>query len=214
LNPLIALRGLFRRPIPTEALPPKPVERRGEIRLHAEGSVDVLWFHDGQTAQTAAATVVNHSTSGVGLVLAPELPIGTLVWLIRSHSETVKAVVRHCERTEDNLWRVGVRLVREERRRTDRDAVSGEAELKWLGLDGHTLSLPVTVLDLSESGAGLSAAARPPVGQSVQLIGNQFDCVGVVRHCCDTGSGRFHLGLLFARPPHNRIREVTAGWID
>jgi hypothetical protein len=150
----------------------------------------------------------------MGLTLDCEFPVGALVWLVKSHSEAIKAVVRHCERAHDGLWRVGVRVVRQERRRTDREPVSGKAELKWLGSLGVQISLPVDVVDISESGAGVSAGSAAPVGQSVQMVGGEFDCFAVIRHCSESSNGRFHIGLLFARPPHNRAKDVVSGWRD
>jgi hypothetical protein len=142
------------------------------------------------------------------------IPKGTMVWMRDSEGELVKAVARYSQGDDQGAWNTGVRVVPREMRSSSRDPVRGAAELRWPAPSGRTSAMVVTVVDLSDNGAGVIAPHELAVGHSVQLIGAQFECFCAVRNCTEEVEGGYRIGLMFARTPHDRQRGLTADWID
>ena len=189
-------------------------EKRLESRFPADAGCEVSWIDHREQVVTHEGTVMNHSDHGLGLMMTTRVPVGTMVWMRDVAGDLVKAVVRFSRNHEKGDWQTGVRLVSREMRGTGREPVHGGAELKWPDHFGRTASVVVRVVDLSDGGVGVVAPHEVGKGQSVQLIGEQFECFCVVRYCQKLAEGGFRLGLLFAREPHDRVHGVTADWLD
>jgi hypothetical protein len=194
--------------------PPGVKEKRLESRFPVHTGVEVSWIDARGRVVTHEATVTDHSDHGLGLRLKTRIPTATMVWMRDVAGELVKAVVRFCRNHEMGDWQTGVRLVYREMRGTGREPVRGAAELKWPNVTGKTMSVLVRVVDLSDGGVGVIAPLDLVEGQSVQLIGEQFECFCAVRHSRPLDEGGYRIGLLFAREPHDRIHGVTAEWLD
>ena len=87
-------------------------------------------------------------------------------------------------------------------RRDQRDRVRGSGELTWD--EGRTSRrVFVEVSDISDGGIGVIAPNPLPVGIRAFLTGEQFRCIGIVRHCNSNGR-RFRVGIEFNREPHHK----------
>lgn len=201
-----------------EPIHPKPPlgvrEKRLESRFPALSEIEVSWVDGSGGVRTDNATVMDHSDNGLGLKTLTRFPDGLMLWMRDVDGELVKAVVRFSRNHELGDWQTGVRVVPRDQRAYARDPVHGMAELKWSGAGGRTISKPVKVVDLSDGGVGIVAHFDLSAGQSVQLIGDQFECFCSVRNCRDLGDGSFRLGLLFAREPYDRVHGLAADWVD
>ncbi len=194
--------------------PPGIEEKRLESRFPVRAGVEVSWINARGRVVSHEGIVMNHSDHGLGLKMQTRTPVGTMVWMRDVAGELVKAVVRFSRNHEMGDWQTGVRLVYRDLRGTGRVPVRGAAELKWPNLMGQTRSALVRVVDLSDSGVGVVAPMELDQGQSVQLIGEQFECFCAVRHCRAEQEGGYRIGMLFAREPHDRIHGVEADWLD
>ena len=198
-----------------EPEPPAGVkEKRLESRFPVRTRVEVSWVDQRGHVTTHLGTVMNHSDHGLGLKMDTRAEVGAMLWMRDVSDQLVKAVVRYSRNHETGGWQTGVRVVNRDLRAAGREPVRGAAELKWSDVNGRSRSIVVSVVDLSDSGVGVVSAAEIAKGQSVHLIGEQFECFCVVRHCRETEEGRYRIGLLFARQPHDRTNSVTADWLD
>ena len=201
-----------------ETITPKPPlgvqEKRLESRFPKESHVEVSWVDVQDRVKTAQATVMNHSDHGVGLKVPTRVSVGSIIWMRDVDGELAKAVVRYSRNHELGDWQTGVRVIEREMRGAGRDPVRGAAELRWTAPSGKTCAVVATVIDLSDSGAGVVAPCELARGQFVELLGEQFECFCSVRNCHDVGEGNVRLGLLFARDPHDRTHGVSAEWLD
>ncbi len=195
-------------------LPPGVTEKRLESRFPVDAGVEVSWIGRRDEIVTHQGTVMNHSNHGLGLKMETRTPVGTMLWIRDVEGELVKAVVRFSRNHEMGDWQTGVRQVHREMRGAGREPVRGAAELKWPDHLGNTTSVLAHVIDLSDGGVGAVSPVEVALGQSVQLIGEQFECFCVVRHCNKQHEGGYRLGLLFAREPHDRVHGRTADWLD
>ena len=85
-------------------------------------------------------------------------------------------------------------------RREARDHVSGRGVLTWD--DGsQSQRTVVEVSNLSEHGMQLASTEPLSVGQRAYITGDEFRCVGTVRHC-EAAGGRFCVGIEFSHEPN------------
>lgn len=194
--------------------PPGVKEKRLESRFPIAAAVQLSWIGVRDEVVTHPGTVLDHSGHGLGLKMETRVPVGTMLWIRDVEGELVKAAVRFSRNHEKGDWHTGVRLVHREMRGAGREPVRGAAELKWPDHLGNTTSTLVHVIDLSDGGVGAASPVEVAQGQSVQLIGEQFECFCVVRYCQAMHEGGYRLGLLFAREPHDRVHGRTADWLD
>ena len=88
----------------------------------------------------------------------------------------------------------------EEMRREVRQAVSGGAMLYWREPSRGWRTSGVAVRNLSPSGLQLVCPQALAVPQTVRIVGQSFECIGVVRYCEPTGDD-FRLGIEFTTRP-------------
>ena len=199
---------------PETKLPPGVKEKRLDSRTSVRTDVEVSWTDQQGGIATHQATIVNHSRHGLGLNLQTRTPEDTIVRLRDTTDEVVRAVVRYSRNHELGGWQTGVRVVNRDMRTAGRETVRGSGLLKWPDPRGTARSAEVHVVDISDTGIGVVSPVRVPMSQSVQLVGEQFECFCVVRYCNERSRGDFRLGLLLAREPHDRAHDVSVEWLD
>jgi len=189
--------------------PPGVDEQRTQSRLASHGVVTLQWVDQEDKIHSVCAKVRDESLDGLGVFLDTPLAQGRTVWITDDKAAQQKAVVQY-SRPRFGRWKIGLYLVREERRRVDRFPVTGLAQLTWGFLSADTYSVDVRVLDVSPVGASLDSAHSVPAEVKARLAGEQLDCMGTVRHCTPRGE-RYRIGIHFSSRSLDS-REIPEGF--
>jgi len=185
--------------------PPGVEERRTQSRLAAHGVVTLQWVDQEDRIHSVTAKVRDESVDGLGVFNDAPLEPGCTVWVTDENDDQQKAVVQY-SRPRFGRWKIGLYIVRGERRRVDRYPVTGEARLTWGFLSADTYSTDVRAVNVSPVGASLDSPTPVPADVRARLFGEQLDCMGVVRHCTQRGE-RYLIGLHFSAQPLDSRRD-------
>lgn len=188
-------------------------ERREHRRIPALGPAKVMSVSDSGAIQDSNVQLQDFSQGGYGVLTEYKLPVGELVWVERQTGDLQKAVVRYSRHVGGLEWRTGLRLLEKERRSADRDRVNGAAFLSWLTPNGSHRSTAVTVVDISDTGAGVVAAEQAPVGVLATLRGSSLVCSCLIKRCDPDRKG-YRVGLLFTSKHKDKDRESSREWLD
>jgi len=197
---------LLRRSGPTGRILPEiapdepPAERRRDVRTPVTQDALVEWLDEANAARAESAVILERSADGLEIRLSEPLPTGWPVLITPADELPVKAVVRHCRGLGDGA-RVGVRLIRNERRRFDRRPCDWEARLHWpLDETGKTLEQPARILDSGEGGIRVRVEQAVPEAVVARVAHQGWHRFGSVVACRPV-RGSFELGLQFIGPP-------------
>ena len=183
------------------------VERRCQQRWQALGQVELRWRDQDGNQQSAQAAMIERSPDGLRIISPREFMAGDEIRIsLPKDGEDLKANVRHLEES-GNGWHIGLRLIRNERRRFPRVPAEGGAILRWLGPDQHSREAVVEVKNIAADGMQLRTPEPIPVGTTVKVKGTTMQCVGVVWYC--NQEGRSYLaGIQMSRDPYqNSTRD-------
>ena len=145
------------------------------------------------------------SYSGLGISLVELLRVGQTVWISTVNNTKCKGVVRYC-REETGGYFAGVRRVRRERRRAERQPAGGKGKLHWEVPGGGQKEAEALVRDANGYGVQIHLPDPVPVPSVVRLEGRQSDCFGSTCYCTPYQDG-YLVGL-------HVIRRVEAGEIE
>ncbi|HUG81117.1 MAG TPA: PilZ domain-containing protein [Bryobacterales bacterium] len=183
------------------------VERRRQERWQALGQVELRWRDQDGNQQSAQAAMIERSPDGLRIISPREFTAGDEIRIsLPKDGEDLKANVRHLEESGDG-WHVGLRLIRNERRRFPRVPADGGAILRWLGSDQRSREAVVEVKNIAADGMQLRIPEPITVGTTVKVKGTTMQCVGVVWYC--NQEGRSYLaGIQMSRDPYqNSTRD-------
>ena len=125
--------------------------------------------------------------------------------LVSAEDKLLKAAVRHCEKDGDG-YRLGLYLVIKEKRRLDRIVVAGSGQLNYQAEDGSEQGMPVEIHNVSEDGFRGTTPEAVPVGATVRLTGEQYECLATARYC-NPEDGHFSAGFQYFVKPHLREKR-------
>ena len=157
-------------------------EKRQEPRVSATDSATISWRKPGGELAALEIEITDTSPKGLGIRLPDEIPVGQTVTISASEDKKYRGVLRHC-RPQDGGYFAGVVLVFRERRRNDREPVTGEGTLSWAGPTGTQNEEQVGVRNLSDEGIQLAVARAVPVPSMVRLSGVTEECFGSTCYC-------------------------------
>ena len=189
------------------------MERRRHRRIPSLGPAKILSIGEDDKVRSTDVRLQDFSEGGYGVMTGYKLPMGDMVWLQTNPDDLHKAVVRYSKHVGGLEWRTGLRILEKERRRAGRDQVVGAGFLSWVDSAGRRHSIPVTVSDISETGAGVVAETAVPVGILATLHGEGLVCSCLVRRCV-VDEDRHRIGLMFTGRHKDRVRESDREWND
>jgi hypothetical protein len=203
------LAGLFRRllarsaakqasPFPREE-PATATDRRGDRRRPGEGSALLEWIDEEDRERAQIVDLIDWSPAGLGVRTAVSVQPGWPVLVTLPHGEPIKAVVRH-RHAEGAGCRLGLRLIRRERRRFDRRPLERNVELIWQGTDGRRESVVGRVRDVSEGGLQFVCEADIPALTTVLVAVEGLQRFGTIADVHSDGDRRAY-GVQFSGPP-------------
>ena len=158
------ISGLFdrllarKREAPPPEAPEVPEDARTEERAAATERALLEWLDESGERCAQIAWVADRSMDGVGVRSPHPLPPGAPVLITIGEDAPLKAMVRHCISDEDD-WRIGLKVIRHEKRRFDRTPIEGEALVVWQSPAHGRRESPGQTLDVGEGGLGLRARA-------------------------------------------------------
>jgi hypothetical protein len=199
------ISGLFdrllarKREAPPPEAPEVPEDARTDERAAATERALLEWLDESGERCAQIAWVADRSMDGVGVRSPHPLPPGAPVLLTIGEDAPLKAMVRHCISDEDD-WRIGLKVIRHEKRRFDRTPIEGEALVVWQSPAHGRRESPVQILDVGEGGLGLAGESRIPVQSVVSIIHDGWQRFGSVTHGHTEGE-RYVFGVQFAGPP-------------
>ena len=172
----------------------KRPEKRQEPRVSAADSATISWRKpDGELA-ALEIEITDTSSKGLGIRLPDEIPVGQTVTISAPQEDKkYRGVLRHC-RPQDAGYFAGVVLVFRERRRYDREPLTGEGTLSWAGPTGTHNEEQVRVRNLSDEGMQLEVARAVPVRSMVRLSGVTEECFGSTCYC-EPDADKYLVGL-------------------
>jgi hypothetical protein len=208
-----SLGNLFSRLLKRESEPageqaahPNPQQESDESRKDPRTPTDVParieWFDENGVCRSEQVTIRDVSAHGLAFTVREEFPVDQTVWIESDSAQIAKTVVRHtAPKGRDFL--TGAYRVDQERRRTDRFPVAGEAVLHWGDSQVGPCDTPVTVRNATEFGLQVECAVPLPTGTIVQLQGDELQCDGSTCYCHEAGD-RFVIGLHLVRQAYHR----------
>jgi hypothetical protein len=177
-------------------------ELRKDPRRPAEVPARVEWYDENGVCRSEWVTIRDTSDRGVSFTGSEEFPVDQTVWIESEHNQITKTVVRHTA-PKGRDYVTGVYRVNQERRRTDRLPVAGDAVLHWGDPQVGPSDARVTVRNATEFGLQVESAVPLPVGTIVQLRGDELQCDGSTCYCREAGD-KFVIGLHLVRQVYNR----------
>lgn len=125
---------------------------------------------------------------------------------MRHQERAIDSQVAFCKRVENGSYQIRVLMACDADRRSEtRTPVDAPAMLR---VTGSVTVIPVSVVDVSNSGLGLELPMAIPVGTGVHIDLSTGTAVGEIRHCqCSRTSDKFRAGVAmreFVLPPHAR----------
>ncbi len=191
----------------------RPGKRR-EPRVSATDSATISWRKPDGELSALEIEITNTSSKGLGIRLPDEIPIGQTVTILAPENKKYRGVLRHC-RPQDDGYFAGVVLVFRERRRNDREPLTGEGTLSWAGPTGTHNEEQVRVRNLSDEGMQLEVARAVPVPSMVRLSGVTEECFGSTCYCERDGDkylvGLYLVGQTGTGPSRNVEAEMYGG---
>jgi len=179
--------------------PPGVDERRLQSRLAAHGVVTIQWVDQDDKIHSVTTKLRDESKDGLGVFCDRPIEPGRVVWIADEEDVQQKAVVRY-SRPRFGRWKIGLYVVKDEKRRVDRYPVSGPGRITWGFLAADTFDADVRVVNVSPVGAAVLSPISIPPDARARLFGDQLDCIGTVRHSTPQGDG-FLIGLHFSAQP-------------
>ena len=173
-------------------------EKRQEPRVAAADSATISWRKPDGELSALEIEITNTSSKGLGIRLPDEIPVGQTVTILAPENKKYRGVLRHC-RPQDDGYFAGVVLVFRERRRNDREPLTGEGTLSWAGPTGTHNEEQVRVRNLSDEGMQLEVARAVPVLSMVRLSGATEECFGSTCYCERDGD-KYLVGLYLVGP--------------
>ena len=171
--------------------------KRREPRVSATEPATVTWRKpDGELAALEIEIIVT-SSKGLGIQLPDEIPVGQTVTISATEHTKYRGVLRHC-RPRDGGYFAGVVLVFGERRRNDREPLTGGGTLSWADPTGVHSEEQVRVRNLSDEGIQLEVPSAVPVPVMVRLSGVSEQCFGSTCYCEPAGD-KYLVGLHLVR---------------
>jgi hypothetical protein len=144
---------------PSETAPPS--DKRLDLRISANISVEVRWENDG-AEHCEPGLIEDVSEKGLSVLTQAPLPIGLTVWVTGRAVAARKAVVRHRRKTEDGFVQV-LRLIVNERRRSDRQVSVGDGWIRFSNEKGERTSAEATVLNVTDGGMQVRTSVESPL---------------------------------------------------
>ena len=188
-----------------EPAPEEPSERRKDQRAADDSPVLLEWIGEDEELRLEMAHTYDRSESGVGVECAQPLASGLPVLVTRRGELGVKAVVCDC-RAHQSAWRIGLRLIHEERRRADRQPFpNAKVELRWEDADGASHEGDVEIVNASETGVQLRMPKPVAIDSTVRVADENWQRFGAVVYS-RLRSGSYLTGVHFSGPP--RLRRM------
>ncbi len=175
----------------------KHLEKRREPRVSAAEPATVSWRKPGGELAALEIEITDTSSKGLGIQLPDEIPVGQTVTISATEDKKYRGVLRHC-RPQNGGYFAGVVLVFRERRRHDREPLTGEGTLSWAGPTGTHNEEQVGVRNLSDEGIQLEVPRAVPVPSMVRLSGVTEECFGSTCYCERDGD-KYMVGLHLVR---------------
>ena len=177
-------------------------ELRKDPRTPTRVPARIEWFDENGVCRSQQVTIRDTSAHGMAFTVGEEFPVDQTLWIESDNHEITKTVVRHtAPKGRDYL--TGAYRVDQERRRTDRFPVAGEAVLHWGDSQVGPCDTPVIVRNATEFGLQVECAVPLPVGTIVQLLGDELQCDGSTCYCHEA-EDKFIIGLHMVRQAYNR----------
>jgi hypothetical protein len=175
---------------------------RKDARARAEMPGRIEWFDENGVCRSEPVTIRDTSAHGLAFTVGEEFPVDQTVWIESDNRQITKTVVRHTA-PKGRHFLTGAYRVDQERRRTDRFPVAGEAVLHWGDSQVGPCDTPVTVRNATEFGLQVESAVPLPVGTIVQLLGDELQVDGSTCYCHEAGD-KFTIGLHLVRQAYKR----------
>ena len=192
----------------------KRPEKRQEPRVAAADSATISWRKPGGELAALEIEITDKSSKGLGIRLPDEIPVGQTVTISATEHTKYRGVLRHCQ-PQDGGYFAGVVLVFRERRRNDREPLTGEGTLSWAGPTGTHNEEQVRVRNLSDEGIQLEVPRAVPVRSMVRLSGATEECFGSTCYCERDGDkylvGLYLVGQTGTGPSRSVAAEMYRG---
>ena len=190
------LAQVFRVPATPEPLE-QARERRAEQRKPAFQTVLVEWEDLEKGPQAFAGRLESRSTKGLGIRGPRLIPRGKTI-LVSSHGEPVlKAVVRHCESSNEGFY-LGAEVIARDKRRSDREPMYCAASISCTR-EGRRDDLPIIIRDASETGLQMESPEPLSAHEVIEISHLGSYRQGTVVHCQQDGEG-YRIGVQFIGP--------------
>jgi len=196
--------GLFDPRARASAMKPPASDRRRSERTAVDREVRLEWRSEGGWRVEPVETVDSSST-GLGVLTETPLPVGETIYVLEPDQAAVQAHVCSCEPAGDS-YRVGLAVIRRERRRVPRLTAGGPAHVRWTGRGGAALEAEATVRNASDGGLQLRLDRAIEDGAVLRLTGAQMECMATVRYAIEHGDDHL-VGVEILGDPF----EVAAG---
>jgi hypothetical protein len=178
------------------------VDQRKTPRTPAGSTARIEWFDDNGVCRSRPVAIQDVSDEGISFVVTEPFPVDQTIWVETRPGEMTKMVVRHCV-SEGNFCVVGAFRIGQERRRSDRLHVAGEATLRWGDPQVGASDMKVWVRNATESGMQIESTVPLPVGTIVQVFGKDLQCDGSTCYCRES-EDKFLIGLHLVRHAYKR----------
>ena len=154
-------------------------ERRKEPRYAAEGPLKAYWCVEGGfTSARGQLHDAGEGGSGIGFMLANQIPVGAAAWITTSEGETFGGIVRHSD-AKDGAYRTGAKLDLQSK------VVEGwgGVQLRWIGDDGLMHVASASLRNGDEGMLQVNCAEAAPVGVLLLITGPEVSCLCLVKKC-------------------------------
>lgn len=192
------LARIFQAESEAESVLETPVERRSTARRPAYQTALIEWLDAEKGVQALAGRMENRSRKGFGLRVPRLIARGKTILVTPEEEAPIKAVVRNCS-TGEGGWYLGVELIPNDKRRSDREPMHYAARVTCTRA-GRRDDLAVIIRDASEGGVQLESPEPLKVDQMIEVTHLGMCREGVVSHCKQRDDG-YRIGVQFIGPP-------------
>ena len=162
-------------------------ERRCEPRLPCNEMTNLVRIEPDGSSHWETVMLLDRSDEGVACESPHSFELGQMC-MVELEGALRRAAVRSCVENR-NGYRVGLRLVRRERRRSERVPMTGMVTAEFAGINVRAL-----IRNVSSSGLQIETTMQVPVATVVRVVGTSTECVAIScyskRH-----EGRYLTGL-------------------